>query len=131
MSANRSSSKGRKKNKDLEWENRVLCSDGNCIGVIGTDGRCKECGKAYEGRLPENFGLQTSAAAPESESPPETEAAEAPQAPAAEIDDEQPAAGGDEWENRVLCSDGNCIGVIGADGRCKECGKAYTPGSPD
>jgi hypothetical protein len=24
---------------DLEWGNRVLCSDGNCIGVIGPDGR--------------------------------------------------------------------------------------------
>lgn len=32
-----------------EWENRILCSDGNCIGVIGPDGRCKECGKPYEG----------------------------------------------------------------------------------
>jgi hypothetical protein len=34
---------------------------------------------------------------------------------------------GDGWENRVLCSDGNCIGVIGPDGRCKECGKPYDP----
>jgi hypothetical protein len=24
---------------------RVLCPDGNCIGVIGKDGVCKECGK--------------------------------------------------------------------------------------
>jgi hypothetical protein len=32
-----------------DWESRVLCSDGNCIGVIGPDGRCKECGKPYEG----------------------------------------------------------------------------------
>jgi len=33
---------------DIEWENCVLCSDENCIGVIGPDGRCKECGKIYE-----------------------------------------------------------------------------------
>jgi hypothetical protein len=32
----------------------------------------------------------------------------------------------DDFSNRVLCSDGTCIGVIGADGRCKECGKPYT-----
>lgn len=32
---------------DSDWENRKLCSDGNCIGVIGADGRCKECGKPY------------------------------------------------------------------------------------
>lgn len=34
------------KNED-SFENRVLCSDGRCIGVIGSDGRCKECGKPY------------------------------------------------------------------------------------
>ncbi len=45
-------SKG-KKEKDIEWEKRTLCSDGNCTGVIGADGRCKECGKPYEGDLPE------------------------------------------------------------------------------
>ena len=32
-----------------EWENRKLCSDESCIGVIGPDGRCKECGKPYAG----------------------------------------------------------------------------------
>ena len=39
-----------------------------------------------------------------------------------EISDEAPS-GGVDWENRTLCSDGNCIGVIGPDGKCKECGK--------
>jgi hypothetical protein len=34
---------------DAEWGNRRLCSDGNCIGVIGPDGRCRECGKPYAG----------------------------------------------------------------------------------
>ncbi|MEA3359130.1 MAG: hypothetical protein U9R17_06975 [Thermodesulfobacteriota bacterium] len=33
----------------------------------------------------------------------------------------------DSFENRVLCSDGNCIGIIGPDGRCKECAKPYKP----
>ena len=33
---------------DLDWEHRVLCSDGNCIGVIGPNGCCKECGRPYE-----------------------------------------------------------------------------------
>jgi hypothetical protein len=32
-----------------DWESRRLCSDGNCIGVIGPDGRCRECGKPYAG----------------------------------------------------------------------------------
>jgi hypothetical protein len=33
----------------------------------------------------------------------------------------------DTFENRVLCRDGNCIGVIGPDGRCKLCGQPYKP----
>ena len=35
--------------RDDDWENRILCSDESCIGVIGPDGRCKECGKPYQG----------------------------------------------------------------------------------
>lgn len=30
---------------DEEFDNRILCHDGSCIGVIGSDGRCKVCGK--------------------------------------------------------------------------------------
>ena len=37
---------------DSEWENRVLCSDESCIGTIGPEGCCRECGKAYEGPIP-------------------------------------------------------------------------------
>ena len=33
----------------IDFDNRKLCSDGTCIGVIGPDGRCKECGKPYTG----------------------------------------------------------------------------------
>ncbi len=33
---------------DAEWANRRLCPDGSCIGVIGPDGRCKECGRPAE-----------------------------------------------------------------------------------
>ena len=38
-----------KMQSDDDWENRILCSDESCIGVIGPDGRCKECGKPYQG----------------------------------------------------------------------------------
>lgn len=30
----------------------------------------------------------------------------------------------DEWQTRALCDDGACIGVIGADGTCRTCGRA-------
>ena len=32
-----------------------------------------------------------------------------------------------DFDNRVLCSDGTCIGVINEQGVCKACGKPYTP----
>jgi DNA-directed RNA polymerase subunit RPC12/RpoP len=31
-----------------DWEKRNLCGDGECIGVIGPDGRCNVCGKSFE-----------------------------------------------------------------------------------
>lgn len=31
----------------VDWENRRLCSDGNCIGVINEQGVCNICGKPY------------------------------------------------------------------------------------
>ncbi|MBP7342101.1 MAG: hypothetical protein PHG54_01955 [Smithellaceae bacterium] len=89
-----------------DWDKRILCSDGACIGVIGPDGKCKECGKPYEGVLPEGHGQPTQQPAAEEEAV----------AAVPEAEDE-------DWDKRILCSDGACIGVIGPDGKCKECGK--------
>jgi len=102
---------------DIEWEHRILCSDGNCIGVIGPDGRCKECGKEYEGTLAEDHFS-------EKEEPSPAESSSEKEDPSLE-DMPHEAAENEDWQDRVLCSDGNCIGVIGPDGRCKECGKSY------
>ena len=95
---------------DLDWENRTLCSDESCIGVIGPDGRCKECGKPYDGFEDRSTGTEMTDDFDEID-------------PDAEIlvEDEPDT----DWENRTLCSDESCIGVIGPDGRCKECGKPY------
>jgi len=30
-----------------DFPERILCSDGNCIGVINEDGICSVCGKPY------------------------------------------------------------------------------------
>lgn len=32
-----------------------------------------------------------------------------------------------DFEDRILCSDGTCIGVINEHGICKVCGKPYVP----
>lgn len=45
------------KEKELDetsWQNRVLCSDDSCTGVIGKNGRCNTCGKKGEIELPRN-----------------------------------------------------------------------------
>jgi hypothetical protein len=91
---------------------RKLCPDGGCIGIIGSDGKCTECGRPDPG-------------------------GDAPAAPSS-WEDQDDTAGGDPGEEsggesgegpsgfdskRRLCSDDTCIGVIGPDNRCTECGK--------
>ncbi len=104
---------------DIDWEKRILCRDGNCIGVIGANGRCKECGLAYDVSqgVNENFEPDDIAA---------SETYDAAGDDAATDDDEDAAFIQDsDWEKRSLCSDGNCIGVIGPDDCCQECGKEH------
>jgi hypothetical protein len=98
-----------------DWEKRTLCSDGSCIGTIGNDGRCKECGKAYEGILnitASSSVIQTEQKIDNVTSLPQNQ----------EIIKTSSSEDAD-WDNRVLCSDGCCIGTLGPDGLCKECGK--------
>ncbi|WP_054033267.1 hypothetical protein [Desulfatitalea tepidiphila] len=102
---------------DQDWEDRILCSDESCIGVIGPDGRCKECGRPYEGELPGTVSTTPRAAEDEEQRQQDSDIDDHP-AP-----DDETAASDDEWAQRRLCTDENCIGVIGPDGRCKECGK--------
>jgi hypothetical protein len=85
--------------EEIDLENRELCPDGSCTGVLGADGRCKECGRSATG------------------------------APAPEAAGVTSALSGDEEaldEDRQLCPDGSCTGLIGSDGRCKECGTSAT-----
>ena len=107
-----------KSQPDIEWEQRRLCRDESCIGVIGPDGRCKECGLPYEegpsDGIEEEPGMENIEA---SETEEESEDLEENQGEKTDLDL--------EWEQRKLCSDESCIGVIGPDGRCKECGKPY------
>ena len=103
----------------------MLCSDESCIGIIGPDGRCKECGLAYDGELPESFNMVLSEKS--NNPPPENEPTPDDQVVDEKADTSTPPLidGDDEWARRTLCIDESCIGVIGPDGRCKECGKPY------
>jgi hypothetical protein len=94
--------------KNEDWETRILCSDESCIGTIGPDGKCRECGKPYDGELPVEH----------SESREHAVMAEEQKPVSSKTDTDS-----DDWKKRVLCSDESCIGTIGEDGKCKECGK--------
>jgi hypothetical protein len=118
---------GKKKVKsqaDIYWENRTLCSDESCIGVIRPDGHCKECGKKFKGDLPK-ASIQAETAPP----PVEPEIVETQEKSVKSAEQKNAKFQIDEyWEKRTLCSDESCIGVIGPGGRCKECGKLFEKG---
>ncbi|MCX5880498.1 MAG: hypothetical protein NTU74_01375 [Deltaproteobacteria bacterium] len=94
---------------DLDWENRRLCSDDSCIGVIGDDGRCRVCGR-LDPEAPGDPELPPcrNAVKDEPQEPPSGEQVPKPQDPG--------------WEDRKLCNDESCIGTIDTNGRCRVCG---------
>jgi hypothetical protein len=133
-----------------EWAQRQLCPDDGCVGVIGPDGTCKVCGRAAQNWGNERMrGLNPEPVEDEDDDDDEDDDEDDAddedghdlaqnadelddQAPEDDVGDdedlgdepdERGAARG-EWSGRALCTDGDCIGVIGADGRCKVCGKA-------
>jgi hypothetical protein len=116
-----------KSTKDIEWKQRTLCRDESCIGVVGPDGKCRVCGRPYEGE-PGPPPADSEKAAADSDARPAEETAGKPEGTGAERLGAAQGAEADadeEWEKRRLCSDESCIGVIGSDGRCKECGRPY------
>jgi hypothetical protein len=112
---------------DNEWDQRILCTDGNCIGTIGADGRCRLCGLPYDGEMPLPAVNADKEQEGDEQFPDHQPAADDV---AARLGDdaatELPGSEDDEdWEDRTLCVDESCIGVVGPDGRCKECGKPF------
>lgn len=127
-------------------DRRILCSDAKCNGVIGSDGRCRTCGKTQnqgettaksEAKLAETVcfrcGMRNrfDSLAPKSDIRcgkchsylfhRQRENQSKRDDP--EEDDNQSF----DPSTRILCSDGNCIGVINKKGFCKVCGKPYKP----
>ncbi len=95
----------------IDFAARELCPDGACIGIIGPDGRCRECHLAGRRAVldPRRAGLRSTG-----EVQAELEA---------NIIVHDLAAPPDDFDDRQLCPDGACIGVLGADGRCSACGR--------
>jgi len=125
------------------WEQRRLCPDGACLGVIDSRGRCTACGSVAEGggnaeseneagaadeKRVAGLGSDDSAAKDDHDDDGDAGDADAGDADiddavSDDIDDNARKAGDapSDWERRVLCPNGACTGVIGHDGRCPQC----------
>ena len=102
------------KEEPFDASRRRLCPDGACIGVLDQAGRCKVCGLTSDGTAP----ARAPEAAAQEEPVEQDERNESEPVRASEGD-------GETFNpKRKLCPDGSCVGVIGADGRCKVCGRA-------
>lgn len=100
---------------DFNLDERILCPDDTCIGIIGPDGRCKICKTPYSGELPTALTGDAQGLSNPSDGPP--------------VDAETPAAADDDNEllggqDRRPCPDDTCIGIIGPDGTCGTCGRS-------
>jgi hypothetical protein len=98
----------------IDFATRELCPDDACIGVLDARGVCPECGKRATRKSPLAASASAPASAPDLEEPieSESESESEPEPDDAFSDDE-----------RELCPDDACIGLIGPNGRCKECGR--------
>jgi hypothetical protein len=112
-----------------DWNQRMLCPDGACVGVIGPDGTCKVCG-----RVAPNWGDERKrglAEEPADEADDEDDEYEDDEYEDDEYEDDDgedaPEGSGEPseaWDDRKLCPDGACVGLIGPDGTCNVCGRS-------
>ena len=144
-----------------DWNQRTLCPDGGCVGLIGPDGTCKVCG-----RVAPNWGDERNRGLSDPDDEDGDEASDEASLDEDDGDDEDYEDDGDgdeddgdededdgddedddeddedgedhgdedgrhrlratsgDWTERTLCPDGGCIGVIGADNKCKVCGRS-------
>ena len=102
-----------------EWDQRELCSDGACTGLIGNDGLCKVCGRAAANWGDERRRGMTPLPPDGFDDDDDEPQDEAPGDYAALADPPED----EEWDARKLCPDGGCTGLLGDDGHCKVCGR--------
>jgi hypothetical protein len=94
-------------------QERVPCLDGNCVGSMGEDGRCRLCGKAGPSAAARTQGEPQAVEEPLEE---EGEDLLSPE------EDEDEEGFHDDEPDRVLCADDSCVGSVGEDGYCRVCG---------
>jgi hypothetical protein len=108
------------KEEEVDFDSRALCPDGACTGVIGADGRCKACGRKgdEEPKPGEPLRLRS-----EEEADFKAERGDHV-SPFLAPSGEGEGRGAFDDQERELCPDGACIGVLDSRGICKVCGKS-------
>ncbi len=110
----------------MSWDDRVLCPNEACVGVLGSDGKCPQCGATGAVLVP---GESKAALADDAD-----DADDAGDADDADDSDASPTSAAAipisdayrhepaDWSVRELCADGACIGVVHG-GVCNACGR--------
>ena len=117
----------------FDAQKRRLCPDGSCVGLLDPEGRCRACGRVNAaGDAPDTLldyagspALADDIAAWEN----------GPDGPnsghhTGEHVNRSGSVGGQFDPTRRLCPDGDCVGVLDAQGRCKECGRTDASAKP-
>jgi hypothetical protein len=111
----------------FEPDERALCPDDACIGVLDGSGRCKVCGSQGAPPVAGERAAEPADSAAADSAAADSAAADsaAADSPAAALADEasHAAEDGDDFADRRLCTDPSCIGVLDTSGHCKECGR--------
>src|SRR5690242_5671670 len=100
---------------------RVPCPDDMCVGILGPDGKCGTCGRQGEPGVGGGAAATSTEAYDDDDGPDEADDDQA----ADEGEDEAPDAF--DPDERVLCPDDMCTGVLSADGTCGTCGRRAAP----
>lgn len=106
-----------------EWDQRVLCPNGACNGVIGADGTCKVCGHVMPNWGDERMRGLSDDPDEEADELEDDEELDDEEDQDEDEDEDEDAEAPAEWEDRKLCDDGACVGVIADNGLCTVCGK--------
>jgi len=104
---------------------RKLCPDGTCIGVIGEDGRCGECGRTEAQAEAGEARLKDGAEVVDGPVTGYGDSGLGDVGPISDVAIEGAGSGtaGFDPTTRRLCDDGSCVGVVGDDGVCRVCGR--------
>jgi hypothetical protein len=111
---------------------RRLCPDGGCVGLIGPDGRCRVCG-LEDSEAPAGLGADAFAGGCASDD--DFDDADSGHHTGEHLGADaiyDVTEGGPDFDPaRKLCPDGDCVGVLGDNGRCKVCGRDGAAPAPE